>query len=124
MIYLDTHVVIWLYNSDWRQFSPAALQRIENDELRISQISILELELLEEIGRLGTPVQELISTLQRDYQMAECEHPFQDIRIAAAWLRWTRDPFDRLICGNALAAGGDLLTRDETILKNFPNAVW
>lgn len=50
--------------------------------------------------------------------------PFQTIVAAAAKLTWTRDPFDRLICATARAAGAPLLTRDATIIANEPAAFW
>lgn len=39
-------------------------------------------------------------------------------------LSFTRDPFDRLIAGHALASGVELLTVDETLLKHVPCARW
>ncbi|GEM_PF-4462856 len=53
-----------------------------------------------------------------------CGRTFEDVAMAASWLSFTRDPLDRLLCANALAGGGDLLTKDEILLKRFPNAVY
>jgi PIN domain nuclease of toxin-antitoxin system len=50
--------------------------------------------------------------------------PFQIIIAEAAKLTWTRDPFDRIICAAARAAGAPLLTRDADILANEPSAFW
>ena len=38
--------------------------------------------------------------------------------VSAAGLTWTRDPFDRLIVADALAANTQLLTKDDTILRH------
>lgn len=43
---------------------------------------------------------------------------------AARGLQWTRDPFDRLIVGSALAQGAHLVTCDERILANYRLAIW
>jgi len=38
---------------------------------------------------------------------------------------WTEDPFDRLIVANAQANHqAKLITRDRSIRKNYPRAVW
>ena len=53
-----------------------------------------------------------------------CAVPFRDVVAEAAKLTWTRDPFDRLICATARAAGASLLTKDETLLANESSAFW
>lgn len=52
MIYLDTHVVIWLYIGDSTRFSETAKKAIEEHDLLISPLVTLELTYLYEIGRL------------------------------------------------------------------------
>jgi len=52
MIYLDTHVVVWLYAGDKKRFPAAVCKRIEDNELLISPIVLLELQYLKETGRL------------------------------------------------------------------------
>lgn len=47
-----------------------------------------------------------------------------DVAGAAADLTWTRDPFDRLIAAQAIAANAPLVTADRTILANLPLATW
>jgi PIN domain nuclease of toxin-antitoxin system len=37
---------------------------------------------------------------------------------------WTRDPFDRLLVGHALARGAPLLTKDRLIRRHFRQAIW
>lgn len=124
MTYLDTHCAMWAYNADWARFSELGIHRIENDELRISPIVLLELELLYEIKRLSVRPVELIAQLEEELGARYCDKPFEDVALAATWLKFTRDPFDRMLCAHALAGGGDLLTKDESLLKHFPKAVW
>jgi PIN domain nuclease of toxin-antitoxin system len=42
----------------------------------------------------------------------------------AAQVGWTRDPFDRLIVGQALLDGARLITGDATIRRHCRTATW
>jgi PIN domain nuclease of toxin-antitoxin system len=98
--------------------------RMEQEEVRVSPIALLELSLLHEIGRIGMEPLDILRDLSSHFGATLCDKPFEDVALAATWLKFSRDPFDRLLCAHALAGGGDLLTKDEYLLKNFPNAVW
>jgi len=50
--------------------------------------------------------------------------PFGRILASASELTWTRDPFDRLIAGNALADKTPLLTADDTMQRHLSLARW
>lgn len=39
-------------------------------------------------------------------------------------LSWTRDPFDRIIVAPASLNHNILVTKDQSILKNYENAKW
>ena len=39
-------------------------------------------------------------------------------------MKWTRDPFDRLITAQAALDDSPLLTKDDTIHTYYPEAVW
>jgi PIN domain nuclease of toxin-antitoxin system len=49
---------------------------------------------------------------------------FQGEEDRALDLSFTRDPFDRLIAGHALAANATLLTVDDTLLAHVSCARW
>ena len=53
-----------------------------------------------------------------------CDLPFPAVIESALDLRWTRDPFDRMIVGQAVLAGSTLLTKDRAIRKHFRKATW
>jgi len=124
VIYLDTHCAIWAACGEWFRFSPLGVHRMENEEVRLSPIVRLELKLLYEIGRLTLEPLEILRKAEEKVGATMCEKPFDDVMMAASWLAFTRDPFDRMLCAHALAGGGDLLTKDEKLLRHFPNAVW
>ncbi len=124
MIYLDTHVVVWLYSGDSTLFSPKAKNLIEENELIISPIVFLELQYLHEIGRLLVAPGVLYENLAGTIMLTTCNLPFGRIITESMTQTWTRDPFDRIITAHAIAGDAVLLTKDGTILQNCPKAAW
>ena len=124
MIYLDTHVLIFLYFGKANKLSRAARKAIEQQDLVVSPAAILELEVLREIGRIEIPESKIIATLSADFGLRVCDIPFRDVVTAAIKEGWARDPFDRLIVANAKAARAPLLTKDERLLEHYTKAIW
>ena len=124
MIYLDTHVVIWLYAGLTEKFNSQARTLINQHELLISPIVHLEIQYLYEVGRIAADSETIITDLKQRIGLRTCHIPFEDVVARATNLAWTRDPFDRLIVAQAQVGRGLLLTKDEIILKHFPNAIW
>jgi len=124
LIFLDTHVVVWLY-LDPANLLPALVQeKIQEETVAISPAVALELEFLREIKRLTVRPDVLLRYLQRQIELEILDAGFERIVQAAQSLRWTRDPFDRLIVGHALASGQGLITKDRQIRRNFAGAFW
>ena len=124
MIYLDTHVVVWLYAGRTDLLSPLAIERIEAEELLISPIVQLELEYLREIDRLAVSSALVIESLSQQIGMTLCDLPFATIVVESIAQSWTRDPFDRLITAQAIARNAPLLTKDRHIQENCALAAW
>ena len=124
MIYLDTHVLIWLYLGETKDLGGAARKAIEGQQLRVSPAAVLELEFLHEIGRMRIGAAEMLAALDRDLGLQVCDLPFRDVVECALRENWGRDPFDRLIVANARARDAVLVTKDEKILRNYPLAIW
>ena len=124
MIYLDTHVVLWLYQKELQLFSPTALELIDNSELHISPILMLELEYLFEIGRTKKHGHVIVDYLAKQIDLKIAQEKFETIARNALTIKWTRDPFDRLITAHASLANHTLITNDENILANYNNAIW
>lgn len=122
--YLDTHVVAWLYAGTTKLLSARARAALENDRLSISPMVVLELEFLREIGRLTVGAHTVVEELRGRIGLEVCNLDFGRIVTSARELTWTRDPFDRVIVGHALAAGRGLLTRDRAIRRRFRAAFW
>jgi PIN domain nuclease of toxin-antitoxin system len=124
MIHLDTHAVVWLYAGELSRFPAGALKRLEREELRISPIVAFELEYLHEIDRIAEGASVVLQDLARRLALVQDDADFAEVVTAARALTWTRDPFDRLIVGNAVVSGATLMTKDRTILRHCRHAIW
>jgi PIN domain nuclease of toxin-antitoxin system len=124
LIYLDTHVVAWLYSGDTRRLSARARDAIEVNDLLVSPMVALELEYLKETGRLTASADAIVDELHRRIGLEVCDLSFASVVSSARALVWTRDPFDRMIVGHAAAAGRPLLTKDRSIRRRFRTAIW
>ncbi|MCY4482125.1 MAG: PIN domain-containing protein [Spirochaetaceae bacterium] len=123
-MYLDTHVVIWLYEKDEDRISRRVRELIENSDLLVSPMVLLELEYLFETGRIKTRAAEIYDYLHDTIQLDVCGKPFAAVARKSIGVKWTRDPFDRLITAQAAVDESPLLTKDDTIHTYYPEAVW
>ena len=124
MIHLDTHAVAWLYAGDLARFPQPVREVLEEEELVVSPIVELELQLLYEIRRIADPGRTILDDLIGRIGLRVSSAPFHRVVAAAAKLEWTRDPFDRLIVGQALADAARLVTRDRAIRAHYRAAFW
>lgn len=124
MIHLDTHVLVWLFGGQRKRIPDRAQQRLEDERLAISPIVELELTYLFEVGKVSLPAYDVLSELRPALELSMSAAAFPALIEAAVPLRWTRDPFDRLIAATAIVDGATLLTADTTLLSNLPAARW
>ena len=124
MIYLDTHVVVWLYAGNTELLSKTAVEYIEKNDLYISPIVYLELKFLYEISRIKVAPAEILENLSASIGLSVCDKKFFQVINESISLNWTRDPFDRIIVANAIANDAVLITKDIRILENYLNARW
>ncbi len=115
MILLDTNALIWVYKGHRRSAPLARFKR----RLYVSPATLLELQLLTEVGRLRLRDGASVT------QLAEDERWLMDDPPAAAWFeralanRWTRDLFDRLLVAHAQLRGWRLATGDSVIAERL-----
>jgi len=124
MIYLDTHVLLWLHAGLLDRFTARGRRLLEQSDLLISPCVKLELQYLFEIGRTTLPAARIVDDLDGQIGLIVCDLPFGIVVNRAMALDWTRDPFDRLISAHALCRGIPLLTKDKTIRRRVKLAVW
>lgn len=123
MIYLDTHIVVWLFAGMIEKLRPEIIGLLERSELRISPMVRLELAFLYEIGRITYSDSEILEELSQSIELIECPKSFGSIVKTATSLTWTRDPFDRIIVAQALVHDAPLLTYDQRIARYYPKTV-
>ena len=124
-LYLDTHVLAWLYQDGATRLSPRGADAIERaDVLLASPIVELELTYLQEIGRITCDAATILDSLRRDLELDTCRLPFASVVGAALAQTWTRDPFDRLIVAQAAHGQKPLLTADTNLREHYPLAFW
>lgn len=123
-IFLDTHVVIWLYAGALKSLSKPARAAIETSELAVSPAVKLELGYLAEIGRLRERPELMLEDLCHRIGLVLRTDDFGRVVEQALALTWTRDLFDRLIVAHAAIDARPLVSRDRVIRKHYDAAVW
>jgi PIN domain nuclease of toxin-antitoxin system len=124
MIYLDTHVLLWLHAGLLERFTAKGRRLLEKHDLLISPAVKLEMQYLFEIGRTTTTASQIIADVDGQIGLIVCDLPFDTVVNHAMALNWTRDPFDRLIVAHSFCRGISLLTKDRTIRSRVDLAVW
>lgn len=124
-LYLDTHILVWLYQDGAARLTASAVRAIEDaEQLLISPMVELELIYLHEIARINCNTSDILDSLRRDIGLETCKQPFAVVVGAALTLAWTRDPFDRIIVAQAAHRESPLLTADQNIRGHYSGAVW
>lgn len=124
MIALDTHVVAWLHAGEVQRIPSPVRSRLDHEDLGISPMVLLELEYLHETERLTVSADSLFADLKQTIGLKLLTEPFSAVVRESLKQTWTRDPFDRLITGHAVAGGYDLATKDRSIRRHYKAAFW
>lgn len=124
MIYLDTHIVVWLYAGLKEKLSSKAESLINQHDLFISPVVRLELKYLYDIDRLTVLPDVIIDDLDIRLNLIICGRQFNQVITQSLSQDWTRDPFDRIIVSQAALQNSLLLTKDKAIRDNYHQAQW
>ena len=125
MTYLDTHIVVWLFEGRVKKLSREAAREIDKaDALLVSPAVELELQYLFRRKRIPADATTILSDLRARIGLGLCDLPFPLVSHQALALEWTEDVFDRLIVAQAAAAKSRLITADALILQHYPKAIW
>ena len=124
MIYLDTHIVVWLYAGLLDKFNQSVITTLNENEILISPIVRLELQYLFEIERVREPAHTIVSDMTDRIGLRICEKAFNSVVNQSIKLTWAQDPFDRLIVANAALTDNILISKDTNILEHYIHAKW
>ncbi|MEW6594361.1 MAG: PIN domain-containing protein [Thermodesulfobacteriota bacterium] len=124
MIHLDTHVAAWLYAGLLDHIPERVRKAVGENEVFVSPMVALELQYLFEIRRVTEPAAAVIDSLGKELGLQLCAAPFPRIVEEAMAQTWTRDPFDRIIVAHAAVQKSILVTKDEHIHRQYPQALW
>lgn len=124
MIFLDTHIIVWLYAGLVEKLTVKVIQAIETHELYISEVVRLELQYLFEIGRITATATEMINELEKTLGLKVHTMDASRVFSKAVELEWTRDVFDRLITAESSVMGAGLVTKDKNINTHYEHAIW
>ncbi|MBY0504801.1 MAG: PIN domain-containing protein [Bryobacteraceae bacterium] len=125
MTYLDTHIVVWLYEGQLKRLSREAAREIDRAaSLLISPAVELELSYLYRRNRVKATPDAIVSDLRARIGLAVCDLPFPLVSREAQSLTWTDDLFDRLIVAQASATRSPLVTADGQIKDHYPLVIW
>lgn len=113
MILLDTNAVVWLEQRHARVRSLARGHR----RLHLSPATLLELQFLEEAGRIR--IDGGVAAIAADERWILDEPPAAKWFETSLSLSWTRDPFDRLITAHAELRGWRLATGDQLLIQRL-----
>ncbi len=112
---LDTHVFVWVVGKSERLRQLPWL-----DDYRpwgVSPFSFLEIAFLEEVERLEIDPS-FMPAVQRDPRFEIDDISTLPVIRHATAMRWTRDPFDRLIAAHSAARRVPLCSVDGTIRRH------
>ena len=122
MIYLDTHIVVWLFAGLENKFTQIIKDLLNKKDITISPIVRLELQYLHEIQRVSEDANSIITDLSSRLGLSVCDKEFNAVINKALEIPWTRDPFDRVIVANASLDSSILVSKDPIILEHYPLA--
>jgi PIN domain nuclease of toxin-antitoxin system len=124
LVFLDTHIAVWLYAGLIEKISDTAKQAIEDNDVMISPLLRLELQYLFETGRVTVRPDTIVKNLFAAIGLRVSETPLQQIIEEAMKINWTRDVFDRMLSAETMVTGGGFITANKNIKSNLKLAIW
>lgn len=122
---LDTHTFIWFINGD-KQLSSQVKTTIEETNLNfISIVSLWEIAIKISLGKLElkTPFKEISKQIEEnDFILLPVQ--IDEVLIVANLPFHHRDPFDRLLIGQAIQNDLVILSKDEHFNSYDVKVVW
>lgn len=115
MILLDTNAVLWLLTHHER-----AKPLVDNGfSLYLSPISLLEIKLLLEVGKLRLYSKDALDTIASDSRWILDNPSLHSVTSSALDIDWAQDPFDRLLVAHAFSRRWKLATGDRKLREKL-----
>jgi PIN domain nuclease of toxin-antitoxin system len=124
IVFIDTHIVVWLYDAKVNKFSEEVSRILEDAELYVSPLVKVELQILYEKKKFKDTPEQKLRYLHKRMGLEIDRLDIMEISELALDMPWTRDPFDRLITAHADFRDAKLITANKNILENYPKAVF
>lgn len=126
-ILLDTHAFIWSITAP-EKLSQQAQQAFNdsNNSLYISLISLWEIIIKEQIGKLklGINLQETLAEQQEINDIRILPLSFEHLLVLSSLPLHHRDPFDRALIAQAITESMTLVTRDALFNQYPVSTLW
>jgi PIN domain nuclease of toxin-antitoxin system len=113
---LDTHFVLWVVTKSRRLQKYPWLSKYA--PWAVSPASVLEIQLLSEVGRLKINNPRFSREITTDPRFHFDDVPFTTLIQKSLELSWTRDPFDRIIAAHSLSRLMPLCSADGFIIQH------
>ena len=113
---LDTHFLLWILVSSRRLRQFPWLERYR--PWGVSPVSLLEVQMLSETGRLRLKERDITKALANDLRFVIDEPALAALVQRSLELSWTRDPFDRLLAAHSLVRRIPFCSLDSVMLEN------
>ncbi len=123
MLFLDTHIIVWMYQDAFGLLTSDEIGCIENSDIYISPMVKLEIEYLYETGKIKKGSETILRYLYNKIGLAVDDSDFRSIIENAFKEKWTRDPFDRIIVAHAKCRDAHLMSRDKRIKKYYSKTI-
>jgi PIN domain nuclease of toxin-antitoxin system len=119
MVFIDTHIAVWLYNGFLERLTKKARITLDANDIYISPICALEIEYLKEVGKIKKHSADILGYLIESIDLRVDDIPLAELIEIAIREKWTRDPFDRMIVAHARARNALLVTADMMIRNHY-----
>jgi PIN domain nuclease of toxin-antitoxin system len=118
---LDTHFLIWILSDSKRLKRFPWLDSYQ--PWRVSPASLLEIQILHEVGRLELTKREFAQAVKADSRFVIDDASWVAVTLRSLELSWTRDPFDRWLAAHSLVRRTPLCTVDSDLLDHHKSIV-
>ncbi|MCS6786755.1 MAG: type II toxin-antitoxin system VapC family toxin [Thiobacillaceae bacterium] len=124
---IDTCVFLWVVE-DSPRLSKTLRTVLQNPdhEIYLSAVSIWEITLKHQLGKLplSRPVQEFVAHFRQVHGIASLPLSEEEVFQLGRLPMLHRDPFDRLLVGQAIAQGLVIITPDQDIHRYPVRVLW